>query len=113
MRNRFVVSVLALVTVFSLPGYAQIWGGQDAAAVDKAPPAKAASSAANGTFDRHDLTGVWETDHRGTNGYRGMTTEEGIPPRTPWAEGVFKSRLTGRITVEKQAVPPAFGNDPI
>jgi hypothetical protein len=114
MRNRFIVSVLALVTVIPLPGYGQIWGGQDAAAVDQAPPGtKAAASAPNGTLDRHDLTGVWLTDHRGTNGYRGMTTEEGIPPRTPWAEALFKTRMTGRESKEKPGVPPAFGNDPI
>jgi hypothetical protein len=116
MRNRFVVSVFALITVvYLLPSHvhAQIWGGQDAAAVNQAPPGAKANAQAGATFDRHDLTGVWLTDHRGTNGYRGMTTEEGIPPRTPWADALFKSRLTGRESKEKAGVPPAFGNDPI
>src|SRR5262245_51237267 len=116
MRNRFVVLVLALVTVLSiLPsnGYSQIWGGQDAAAVNQPPPSAKGAAAANATFDRHDLTGVWLTDHRGTNGYRGMTTEEGIPPRTPSAQTLFQSRMTGRESKEKAGVAPAFGNDPI
>jgi hypothetical protein len=117
MRNHVVVSVFALITVVSLQpahAYGQIWGGQDAAAVDQPPPgAKANASASTATFDRRDLTGVWLTDHRGTNGYRGMTTEEGIPPRTPWADALFKSRMTGRESKEKAGVPPAFGNDPI
>jgi hypothetical protein len=116
MRNRFVFSALALTTLLFIPShsYGQIWGGQDAAAVNQAPPgAKASAAASAGTFDRRDFTGVWQTDHRGTNGYRGMTTEEGIPPRTPWAETLFRSRLTGRESKEKAGVPPAFGNDPI
>ena len=117
MRNSFNVLLLAFITVLCLlpgDGYSQIWGGQDAAAVDQPPPsAKKAPTGSDAKFDPHDFTGVWLTNHRSTNGYRGMTAEEGIPPRTPWAEGVFKSRLTGRITAEKQAVPPAFGNDPI
>ena len=109
MRNRFVVSVFTLVMVLSLPSYvdAQIWGGQDAAAVDQAPPAVKASTSAR------DFTGIWQTDHDGTRGFRGMTAEDGIPPRTPWAQGVFNSRITGRETKEKAGVPPAFGNDPI
>ena len=116
MRNRFVVAVLALIAAVSLlpsHAYAQIWGGQDAAAVNQAPPGAKANASPAAAFDRHDLTGVWLTDHRGTNGYRGMTTEEGIPPRTPWADALFKSRLTGRESKEKAGVPPAFGNDPI
>src|SRR5262245_15847952 len=116
MRNRFVVAVFALITVVSLQPshvYAQLWGGQDAAAVNQAPPGAKANASPAAAFDRHDLTGVWLTDHRGTNGYRGMTTEDGIPPRTPWADALFKSRLTGRESKEKAGVPPAFGNDPI
>lgn len=116
MRNRFVVSVLALVTVVAIPsdGYSQIWGGQDAAAVRQPPPgAQGSAPAATGTFDRRDFAGVWQTDHDGTGGFRGMTAEEGIPLRTPWAADVFKSRITGRDTKEKAGVPPAFGNDPI
>src|SRR5262245_25647102 len=116
MPNRSVVSVFALLTLLLLPCcvYAQVWGGQDAAAVNQPPPsAKGSSSTPTGPFDRRDLTGVWLTDHRGTNGYRGMTTEEGIPPRTPSAEALFKSRMTGRDSKEKAGVPPAFGNDPI
>ena len=117
MRNSFVVLVFGFVTVLLLlPSgvYGQIWGGQDAAAVDQPPPgAKNAATGSGATFDPHDFTGVWLTNHRGTNGYRGMTTEEGIPPRTPAGEALFKSRLTGRETKEKPGVPPAFGNDPI
>jgi hypothetical protein len=116
MRKSVGLLVSGFLTVlFLLPaaGYAQIWGGQDAAAVDQAPPGAKSAAGSAGKFDPHDFTGVWLTNHRGTDGYRGMTKEGGIPPRTPWAEGVFKSRLTGRITTEKEAVPPAFGNDPI
>jgi hypothetical protein len=115
MRNVFVASFFILVTVLSAPSlvYGQIWGGQDAAAVDQQPPGAKVAAAPTGTFDRRDFTGVWQTDHRGTNGYRGMTTEEGIPPRTPSADALFKSRLTGRESKEKAGVPPAFGNDPI
>src|SRR4029078_5631458 len=98
MRNGLVVSFCVFVTVFCAPsnGYSQIWGGQDAAAVDQQPPGAKSTAAQTATFDRRDFTGVWQTDHRGTNGYRGMTTEEGIPPRTPWADALFRSRLTGR-----------------
>jgi hypothetical protein len=115
MRNAFVASFFILVTVLSVPSlvYGQIWGGQDAAAVDQQPPGAKGAAAPTGTFDRRDFTGVWQTDHRGTNGYRGMTTEEGIPPRTAWAQGLFQSRMTGRESKEKAGVPPAFGNDPI
>jgi len=115
MRKWFVVSIFVLVTVVSVPSriYAQIWGGQDAAAVDQSPPGSKSGGTPTTTFDRRDFTGVWQTDHRGTNGYRGMTTEEGIPPRTPWADALFRSRLTGRESKEKAGVPPAFGNDPI
>jgi len=115
MRKYSVVPLFALATVLFIPShtYGQIWGGQDAAAVDQPPPGGKASTTASGAFERHDFTGVWQTDHRGTNGYRGMTTEEGIPARTPWAEALFKSRLTGRESKEKAGVPPAFGNDPI
>lgn len=116
MRNRFVVSVFALVTVLSVPSHthAQIWGGQDAAAPGQPQPAASANApASTGAFNPRDLSGLWETDHRGTNGYRGMTTEDAIPPRTPWAEALFRSRMTGRDSKEKPGVPPAFGNDPI
>ncbi len=117
MRNSFGVLVfgfLALVFLPPAPGYAQIWGGQDAAAPGQPPPGAAkAATAPNAKFDPHDLTGVWLTNHRSTNNYRGMTTEAGIPPRTPSADALFKSRKTGRETTEKEAVPPAFGNDPI
>src|ERR1051326_3179373 len=100
MRTSFSAVLLAFITVlFLLPsdGYSQIWGGQDAAAVDQPPPlAKKAATGSDAKFDPHDFTGVWLTNHRSTNGYRGMTAEEGIPPRTPWAEGVlFTSHLAG------------------
>jgi len=115
MRNPFFLSVFAFVTLLSVfsNASAQIWGGQDAAAVDQPPPEAKATPGANAAFDARDLSGVWQTDHRGTNGYRGMTTEEGIPPRTPWAAELFKTRITGRDSKEKPGVPPAFGNDPI
>jgi hypothetical protein len=114
MRNGFVVSLIMSLMMLFVPAdtHAQIWGGQDAASVDQPPPGAKAAAAA-GAVNPRDFSGVWETDHRGTNGYRGMTTEEGIPPRTPWAESVFRSRLTGRDSKEKAGVPPAFGNDPI
>ncbi len=117
MRNTFGTFVLCLLTIVVLlpsDGYGQIWGGQDAAAPAQPPPGAARPAAdLSGKFDPHDLAGVWLTNHRSTNGYRGMTTEAGIPPRTPWADALFKSRKTGRETAEKEAVPPAFGNDPI
>jgi hypothetical protein len=117
MRNTVAGLLFGLLAVFCLmpaDGYCQIWGGQDAAAVDQPPPgANKSAAGSSGTFDKHDLTGVWLTNHRGTNGYRGMTTEEGIPSRTPWAETLFHGRLTGRESKEKPGVPPAFGNDPI
>ena len=89
MRNTFgsfVFGFAAVLFLLSADGYGQIWGGQDAAAVDQLPPgANKSAPGSTGTLDPHDLTGVWLTNHRGTNGYRGMTTEEGIPPRTPSA----------------------------
>ena len=40
MRKWFVVSLFILLTVLSAPSriHGQIWGGQDAAAVDQSPP---------------------------------------------------------------------------
>lgn len=118
MRNRLMTSfiVLAMVAVFGPAAFAQAarqpkvsnWGGQADAPAPKLPPIDPAAR-----LDPHDFSGVYETNHRGTNGYRGMTTEENIPPRTPWAEQVFRSRLTGRPTKEKPGVAPALGNDPI
>jgi hypothetical protein len=67
----------------------------------------------NEPFDAHDFSGVWATDHRGTNGFRSMTDEDGTPPRTAWAQEVYLSRKTARPHKGKEAVEPAFGNDPI
>jgi hypothetical protein len=64
-------------------------------------------------FDARDLSGVWEADHSSTRGFRSMTEESAIPPRTAWAQQVYLSRKTARPHDGKQAVEPAFGNDPI
>ncbi len=64
-------------------------------------------------FNARDFSGVWVTDHQGTNGFRSMTDEPGTPPRTAWAQEVYLSRKTARPHKGKQAVEPAFGNDPI
>ena len=119
MLNRLMMPLIALAVAapICLPaGFAQTprqpkvsdWGGQAEGPTPKLPPPDP-----NVKFDPHDFSGVYETNHSGTRGYRGMTTEENIPPRTPWAEQVFRSRLTGRPTREKAGVPPALGNDPI
>ena len=84
------------------------WGGQA-----EGPTPKLAPLDPNAKFNPRDFSGVYETNHNGTRGYRGMTTEADIPPRTPWAEQIFRTRLTGRPTKEKSGVPPALGNDPI
>lgn len=67
----------------------------------------------NEPFDARDFSGVWVTDHRGTNGFRSLTEESDIPPRTAWAQEVYLSRKTARPHEGKEAVEPAFGNDPI
>ncbi len=67
----------------------------------------------NEAFDPHDFSGVFVTNHRVTGGFRSMTDEAGIPPRTPRAQEVYESRMTGRPHEGKEAVEPAFGNDPI
>jgi hypothetical protein len=56
---------------------------------------------------------VWLTEHDGTSGFRSLTVEDDIPPRTPWGQEVYLSRKTARPQKGKAAVEPAFGNDPI
>ncbi len=113
MRYRSMTSLLLVITTlsFGVVAFAQKasnWGGQADGPVPKLPPPDP-----NVSFNPRDFSGVWETNHQSTNGYRGMTDEAGIPPRTPWAEQVFRSRITGRPTKEKPGLPPALGNDPI
>ncbi len=64
-------------------------------------------------IDNHDFSGVWESDHSSTRGFRSMTEEAAIPPRTAWAQEMYLSRKTARPHDGKTAVEPAFGNDPI
>jgi hypothetical protein len=118
MFSRSLSFLVIPVLIFSTTGFAQPpqsaapkvsnWGGQADGPFPKLPPPDP-----NASYNLRDFSGAWETDHRGTGGYRGMTDEAGIPPRTPWAEAVFRSRVTGRTTKEKEGVPPALGNDPI
>jgi len=107
MFNRLLMSFVALTAAAAVcvpAAFAQAsrqakisnWGGQAEGPAPKLPPPDA-----NAKFDPHDFSGVYETNHSSTRGYRGMTTEENIPPRTPWAEQIFRSRLTGRPTKEK------------
>jgi hypothetical protein len=84
------------------------WGYQAEGPAPKLPPARPGEP-----FDRRDFSGVWETDHDGTNGFRSMTEEAAIPPRTASAQEVYLSRKTARPHEGKKAVEPAFGNDPI
>ena len=84
------------------------WGYQAEGPSPELPPLDP-----NAPFDAHDFSGVWLTDHRGTNGFRTMTEEAATPPRTPWAQEVYLSRKTARPHEGKEAVEPAFGNDPI
>jgi hypothetical protein len=64
-------------------------------------------------FDPRDFSGAWESDHDSTNGFRSLTEEKAIPPRTPQGQEVYLSRKTARPHDGKKAVEPAFGNDPI
>lgn len=84
------------------------WGYQAEGPDPELPP-----PAPGAAFDRHDFSGVWEADHSSTKGFRTMTEEAAIPPRTPWAQEVYLSRKTARPHDGKAAVEPAFGNDPI
>jgi hypothetical protein len=120
MRDHFVRLVIVVVSLAlcAPAAFAQAapqgapkasnWGGQAEGPFPKLPPLDP-----NAPFDKRDFSGVWLTDHSSTNGYRGMTDEPDIPPKTPWAEEVFRSRLTGRTSKAKEGVMPAFGNDPI
>jgi hypothetical protein len=65
-------------------------------------------------FDPHDFTGVWNTNHRGTRGYRSISAEEDIPQRTPWGEAQFALTITGRSSPDYPiGLPPVLGNDPM
>ncbi len=116
--SRSIVVVVALLAFTSMtfaeaeqPSGAQKvsnWGYQAEGPRPELPPLDP-----NESFDPHDFSGVFVTNHRGTNGFRSMTEESDIPPRTPWAQEVYLSRLTGRPHEGKEAIEPAFGNDPI
>lgn len=121
MRHRSifqsVVVVVALLVFASMtfaqgeqPSGAKIsnWGYQAEGPRPELPPLDP-----NEPFDAQDFSGVWVTNHRGTNGFRSLTVESEIPPRTPRAQEVYLSRMTGRPHDGKEAVEPAFGNDPI
>jgi hypothetical protein len=84
------------------------WGYQAEGPEPELPPSRPGEP-----FDARNLSGVWLTDHASTNGFRSMTDEAAIPPRTPWAQEVYLSRKTARPHEGKKAVEPAFGNDPI
>jgi hypothetical protein len=84
------------------------WGYQAEGPEPKLPPAIRGER-----FDARDFSGAWETDHEGTNGFRSLTEEKAIPPRTPRGQEVYLGRKTARPHDGKKAVEPAFGNDPI
>jgi len=84
------------------------WGYQAEGPDPTLPPLKPGEK-----FDPRDFSGAWESDHSSTRGFRSMTEEKDIPPRTPWAQEVYLSRKTARPHEGKEAVEPAFGNDPI
>src|SRR5438128_2049046 len=84
------------------------WGYQAEGPDPTLPPLKPGEK-----FDPRDFSGVWESDHASTRGFRSMTEEAAIPPRTAWAQEVYLSRKTARPHEGKTAVEPAFGNDPI
>ena len=92
----------------SPPAKVSNWGYQA-----EGPEPKLAPLVPGERFDPRDFSGVWETDHDGTNGFRSMTEEKATPPRTPQAQEVYLSRKTARPHDGKKAVEPAFGNDPI
>jgi len=84
------------------------WGYQAEGPAPKLPSAQPGAP-----FDSRDFSGVWETNHDGTKGFRSMTEEKATPPRTPRAQEIYLSRKTARPHEGKKAVEPAFGNDPI
>jgi hypothetical protein len=109
------MKVGVIVLIFVSAGLAQSkkatdWGGQ---AEGLAPPPLPPINP-NEKFDSHDLSGLWRpaTGRNLTDG-RMMTSWDKVPPRTPWGEQVFQSRMTGRPGPQKKAVEPAKGNDPI
>ena len=84
------------------------WGYQAEGPEPKLPPIVPGER-----FDPRDFSGVWESDHDSTNGFRSLTEEKAIPPRTAQGQEVYLSRKTARPHEGKKAVEPAFGNDPI
>jgi hypothetical protein len=107
--TRFSITALAL-TLFCAPlTFAQApkkvtnWGGQA-----EGPDPKLPALDPNEKFDPRDFSGVWRPQRD-----RMMTDWDAVPPRTPWGEEVFQSRVTGRPNPQKEAREPAFGNDPI
>jgi hypothetical protein len=90
------------------PAKVSNWGYQA-----EGPEPKLAPLVPGERFDPRDFSGVWESDHASTNGFRSMTEEKATPPRTPQAQEVYLSRKTARPHDGKKAVEPAFGNDPI
>ncbi len=84
------------------------WGYQADGPDPELPPLKPGEK-----FDARDFSGLWEADHTSTRGFRTMTVEADIPPRTPWGQELYLSRKTARPHEGKTAVEPAFGNDPI
>ena len=116
MRHCIVGSIIvaASILVFALFSFAQVasqsgakkvtnWGGQAEGPAPRLPPINP-----NEKVDPHDLSGLWRP-----TGSRMMTDWDKVPPRTPWGEQVFQSRVTGRPGPQKKAVEPAKGNDPI
>ena len=104
----FASTTLAQDTQQSGAGKVSNWGYQAEGPRPELPPLDP-----NEPFDARDFSGVWLTDHSSTNRFRSMTDESGIPPRTAWAQEVYLSRKTARPHEGKEAVEPAFGNDPI
>ncbi len=93
-----VVALLAFVSVTFAQARQQSgapkvsnWGYQAEGPRPELPPLDP-----NEAFDPHDFSGVWLTNHRSTDGFRSMTEESEIPPRTARAQEIFLSRLTGR-----------------
>jgi len=73
----------------------------------------AAQTAGESAFDPRDLSGFWSTNHAGTRGYRGMTVDGDVPPRTAWGEARHSIAITGRDWSAGPGVLPVIGNDPI
>jgi hypothetical protein len=125
MRHRFLLTIMVVVSVLVLTpmGWTQgyeydgplvdaegrkvmDWGGQAwGPAPEPLPPVDP-----NEPFDARDFSGVWRMDRGST---RMMTEWDAVPTRTARGEEIFQSRITGRANPQKEAQPPALGNDPI